>query len=194
MDKDWNSAYAVADTPWDKGSAAPPLAEYLKAHRIEGSVLVPGCGSGHDAQVLLNQGAQVKGIDIAPLAVEKAHALYPALSRHVFEGDFLKTPTTENGSYDWIVEHTCLCAIDPSKRKEYATTTHRLLRRGGRFFAIFFREVSHDREDHPPYPINEAEIETLFGERFELLESYTPKMTYPERPQGAEEVRVYRKL
>ena len=31
MARDWNAAYEVGDTPWDKGYASPPLIEFLKS-------------------------------------------------------------------------------------------------------------------------------------------------------------------
>ena len=58
MARDWNAAYRLGDTPWDKGYAAPPLIEFLKRQSISGCVLVPGCGAGHDVRALVGAGCR----------------------------------------------------------------------------------------------------------------------------------------
>ena len=50
--KDWDKAYQEGETPWDKGYASPAIAEWLQKNSLEGGVLVPGCGLGHDVRLL----------------------------------------------------------------------------------------------------------------------------------------------
>lgn len=188
MPRDWNQAYENNDTPWDKGYAAPPLVEFLERYRIEGEVLVPGCGSGHDVRQLARHGAVVTGLDLAPGALEKARRFPAAGGERYVRGDFLNLEDAHHGVYDWVVEHTCLCAIEPGERASYAASLKRALRPGGGFLAIFFREVPDYSGDGPPHPITGQEIEQLFGRDFESLASFVPQQTYPSRPVGCEEV------
>jgi SAM-dependent methyltransferase len=188
MARDWNKAYEDGDTPWDKGFASPPLVEFLAQHSIAGRVLVPGCGTGHDVRVLAAQGADVVGLDIAPGAIRKADAFEAAASERYQLGDFLNLEVHHHGAYDWVVEHTCLCAILPEQRAAYAAAVERALKPGGHYLAVFFREVSDYSGDGPPHPISREESDALFGNRFELVESFVPQTTYPSRPLGAEEV------
>lgn len=194
MLKDWEQAYAEGDTPWDKGSAAPPLVEYLEVHQIAGRVLVPGCGTGHDARVLAEAGAEVTGIDFAPRALATARKSAGAGAVRWVEGDFLRLDEEEWDAYDWVVEHTCLCAIDPVQREAYVQSVRQALKAGGFYWAVFFRQVSHYDGSGPPHPIDAAEIDTLFAKGFELIQSYTPERTYSCRPKGREEVRLYRRV
>jgi SAM-dependent methyltransferase len=73
---DWDHRYRLGDTPWEKGYAAPPLSEWLEKHGpLNGRVLVPGCGSGHDVRGLAEAGSSnctVVGLDIASAAIEQA--------------------------------------------------------------------------------------------------------------------------
>lgn len=194
MSKDWNTAYADGITPWDKGAAAPPLLDYLAKHSIAGSVLVPGCGTGHDVKVLAAAGAVVTGVDLAPLALKQARAQVPEKGVRFLEADFLALPKNEHGAYDWVIEHTCLCALDPQQRAAYVKSVQTALVPGGLYWAVFFSKVSQYDGVHPPHPITTTEIDELFGEGFELLKSYVPKSTYPCRPMGSEFVRLYRKI
>lgn len=194
MSKNWDEAYAQGETPWDKGAAAPPLVDYLERHDITGRVLVPGCGTGHDALVLAKAGAQVTGMDIAPRALASAReSAREGLVRWV-EGDFLQLDKEECDAYDWIVEHTCLCAIDPDEREAYVESVQQALKPGGFYWAVFFRVVSNYDGSGPPHPITAEEIDRLFMKGFELMDAYTPERTYACRPKGREEVRCYRKV
>ena len=192
MPRDWNSAYETNDTPWDKGYAAPPLEEFFAKHSIEGQVLVPGCGSGHDVRLLAATGLEVTGLDIAPSALRKAES-FPRVGNEKYElGNFLILDEQFHGRFDVVFEHTCLCAIEPAEREAYVSSLKCALRPGGQFLAIFYREISDSKGDGPPHPISASEIDALFAADFEIIESFVPLKTYPSRPVGVEEVRWMR--
>jgi SAM-dependent methyltransferase len=193
MSRDWNSAYENEDTPWDKGEAAPPLREFLSTHSVCGRVLVPGCGLGHDVRLLAEQGAEVIGMDIALGAVRKASTLPKRSTELYVVGDFLNLPSVHYRQFDWLVEHTCLCAIDPAERAAYMQSVALALKPGGSFLAIFYRVVADYTGEGPPHPISEADIEALFGTEFETLESFVPQQSYESRPYGSEQVVWMRK-
>jgi len=192
MPRDWDSAYENDDTPWDKGYAAPPLLEFLDKQSVQGQVLVPGCGTGHDVRVLTQQGAAVTGLDIAPRALRKA-AAFPSVGDEGYAlGDFLELDKKYHGAFDWLVEHTCLCAIEPWQREVYVQSLKLALKPGGHFLAIFFREVSNYTSEGPPHPISSEQIRQLFAGDFEMLDSFVPQLTYPSRPVGCERVYLMR--
>ncbi|MGJ8652410.1 MAG: methyltransferase domain-containing protein [Opitutaceae bacterium] len=190
---DWESAYANDDTPWDKGTAAPPLIEFLSKHVITGEVLVPGCGAGHDVRLIAEVGASVVGMDLAPSAVQKADAIQTVNNEQYAVGDFLNLCTEWQSRFDWVVEHTCLCALDLADREAYVSSVARALKESGHYLAVFYREVSDYDGDGPPHPISVEQIETLFGELFERVDSFVPTQSYPSRPTGSEEVVLFRK-
>jgi SAM-dependent methyltransferase len=188
MARDWNAAYEGGDTPWDKGYASPPLIEFLKLQSISGRVLVPGCGAGHDVRALSAEGAEVVGLDIAPRGINKAETFPVSCGERYELGDFLNLGKQYHQAFDWIVEHTCLCAIDPSEREAYARSVAQALKPDGKYLAIFFREVSDYQGNGPPHPISREQSDILFGNSFELIKSFVPQQTYPSRVICAEEV------
>ena len=188
MARDWNAAYEGGDTPWDKGYASPPLIEFLKLQSISGRVLVPGCGAGHDVRALAAEGIEVVGLDIAPRGINKAETFPVSYGERYELGDFLNLGKQYHQAFDWIVEHTCLCAIDPSEREAYARSVVQALKPDGKYLAIFFREVSDYQGNGPPHPISREQSDILFGNSFELIKSFVPQQTYPSRVIGAEEV------
>lgn len=194
----WESLYRAKDTPWDKGEAAPPLVDYLRRHRIEGRVLVPGCGRGYEVRTLAARGAKVTGIDLAPSGVAAARAFPRAARERYLLQDLFELPPAFRRAYDWVVEHTCFCAIPPTRREDYVESVHRALKRGGRVFAIFYlnpRQYDGEYVDDlkgPPFGVRREQLDRLFSARFELLDEWVPKRAFEGREQR-ELVRVLRR-
>ncbi|HEX9412523.1 MAG TPA: class I SAM-dependent methyltransferase, partial [Ktedonobacterales bacterium] len=74
------------------------LAEF--AARVEGRIADVGCGPGHVAAYLQEQGADVVGLDLSPAIVEQARDLHPAVEFTV--GDMRSLPL-EDSALDGIV-------------------------------------------------------------------------------------------
>ena len=145
---DWNLRYQENDTPWDKGAAHPVLDGKFFGSALAGRVLVPGCGVGHDVRAWAAIGTECVGVDISPIALERATAFAQGPEISYFLGDFLELPVALRGGFDAVFEHTCLCAIDPSRRPDYAQASHLALRPGGRLCGVFYAEPDNDGGGH----------------------------------------------
>lgn len=184
----WDQAYQENFTPWDKGQPSPPLVEWFSRNEVSGSVLVPGCGVGHDVMHLVSLGIDAMGLDIAPTAVERAKATYPEHAERFVVADLFSF----RGQFDAVVEHTCLCALPPEWRERYRDVVAFLLKPGGRLIGVFFINPEMDPgETGPPFGISPDELTALFGSRFDLIESQMPGAAYAGR-EGRELVRVLR--
>ena len=189
----WEERYQEHDTPWEKGQPAPPLRAYLAQTRIEGSVIAPGCGDGHDVRLLAGQGAHVLGVDVAPTAVKRA-AGYPPVNGETYRvADFLKLPGDLRDRFDWVYENTFFCAIHPDERPVYVESVSRALRPGGRLFAVFFPRTGNPPGEGPPYPVDPAGIDALFAGRFALRARWVPAVGFPGRV-GNEEIRLLERI
>jgi len=192
---DWDQCYLQGATPWDKGAPSPPLAAWLAGRRLEGRALVPGCGLGHDLALVAAAGADAIGLDIAPTAVERARAAHPALAEFFRLGDLLQPPETWVGHFDWVFEHTCLCALPPELREAYERAVASLLKPGGRLVGVWFIDPEMDPgESGPPFALPLGELDALFPpERWRVLQDGVPDSAYPGR-QGRERLRVLERL
>jgi methyl halide transferase len=185
---DWERRYQAGDTPWEKGGPAPPLLEWL-AHRgpLQGKILVPGCGSGHDVRAIAaaSQTAQVVGLDIAPSALEQARRLSRAGAETYQLADLFELPAELVGQFDWVFEYTCFCVIDPGQRPEYVRAVMRALRPEGSLLAIFYLNPwdpgEGPEEGGPPFGVSREELDQLFRTHFELVEEHCPSVAYPGR-------------
>ena len=186
----WEGRWRSGETPWDHGRFAPPFAEFVEREGApRGKLLIPGPGSGHDVRYFAQLGAQVVGLDIAPSSLEVARQRNPHPDAEYCLGNILDPEEKWQGRFDWVIEHTCLCALDPDSWPAYARAIPRLLKPGGHYLAIFYRNP-HDTVG-PPHGIDEATIERLFSPHFTLLRSWVPKSSYSSR-SGREELRWYR--
>lgn len=178
----WDERWATRDTPWDLGAAAPPLARAVRSGLVAppARTLVPGCGAGHDARVFAAAGFDVTGLDISPLAVERARALAAGeRSTARFEvADVLALPESLRGA-DLVVEHTCFCAIDPRDRDRWVDAVADALRPGGRLLGLFWLIRT---ESGPPFGATEEEVRARLGRRFRVLHAERPADSAASRP------------
>ena len=194
-DLEWQKRYERNDTPWDKGIASPALTGFLQQNRITGRVLVPGCGRGHDVRELgMHPDASVVGLDLSTTAIAQARKLTAVtmLDREIsfVVGDFFDLPAALRGSFDWLVEHTCFCAIEPQQRFNYVLAAGAALRTHGKIFGIFY--LNPDTENGPPFAVSKEELSALFDPHFSLLEEWVPRESFPGR-ENRELVRIMRK-
>ena len=189
---DWNRRYEEDDTPWDKGESHPALRQMLAHGALTGKILVPGCGTGHDVRELAARGLAVVGLDVAPLALERARA-HTRVADETYElGDLFHLPASMTGAFDGVFEHTCFCAIDPARREDYVNAVASVLRPGGRLLAVFFTNPDNGGEG-PPFGCDPTELGRLFGRHFRLMEEHEEIPTYPER-EGRELLRLYERV
>lgn len=188
MPTNWSERYLRNDTPWEKGRAHPALVEFVAEHPLEGRILVPGCGMGHDVRAVAAPGNQPIGLDITTEAIAGARAFARKETEEFRHGDFLARTGNDAGAFDWVVEHTCFCAIDPEMRASYVEAVEHVLKPGGRLLAIFYLDPDSDDEG-PPFGVSKAELDALFS-RFNLLEERGGLPTYP----GREDLEILRVL
>ena len=179
METDWEGRYQTHDMPWEKGEPSPGLVDFLAAHaRLpRGTVLVPGCGTGHDVRAWAAAGFAVTGSDIAPSAIQLAREKTAAadLSAQFILEDFLADAVTE--TYDWIFEHTLFCAIDPARRDDYVSAVLGRLKADGCYLAVNYLIPD---TDGPPFGTKREELMNRFGPHFDLQSEWVPR-SYPNR-------------
>ena len=187
----WEELYQKGETHWDKGAPSPGLVDFLSAHKgtLHGTVLVPGCGTGHDVRAWAQAELAATGLDLAPtaiqLAIEKTKAA--GLKAEFRLGNFLRD--SPFARFDWIFEHTLFCAISPSNRDSYVQAVRRWLKPTGTYLAVFY--MIADKEG-PPFGTTREEIHRRFGSWFRLVEDWVPR-SYENRT-GLEWMTVWRRV
>lgn len=153
--RDWNAHYQQGLTPWDTETPDPKLVAFVRDHmRTPARVLDVGCGTGTHVLWLAAQGFDVVGIDIAPLAIERARARAAAtrVSGSVrFEiHDFLAAPR-QDGPFDLVCDRGVFHVFDEAAdRARFATHVAACLTSSGYWASLLGSTEGPPREEGPP--------------------------------------------
>ncbi len=191
---DWERRYQEGSTRWDLGQAAPGLRALLASDQAPaaGRAMVLGAGRGHDALLLARHGFLVTAVDFAPSAIRAIaeQATAANLSITLLERDIFDLVPAWAGQFDYVIEHTCFCAIDPNLRPAYAKLAADLLVPGGELLAIFF---THSRGGGPPFGVTPHELQDIFSPYFAVDSLHPVTNSIPTR-QGEEHLGRFRRL
>jgi len=187
----WELDYARGTDGWDLGGPAPALRRLAASNVLApGRMLVLGAGRGHDAREFARHGFQVTAVDFSEYAVGEMRRLAePEAPIEILHQDLFALPDKFSHSFDYVLEHTCYCAIDPRRRAEYAGLVARLVRPGGIYIDLAFPVDA--RAGGPPFAVSLPELISLLGAHgFTLLRQETPSESAPRR-RGLEQLLIF---
>ena len=187
----WEKRYQDRGDRWNLGYPAPPFVSLLDSTDAPqpGKLAVLGCGKGHDAFFFAESGFEVTGFDFAPSAILEATATARAkgISARFLQQDIFALDRDFAHSFDYVLEHTCFCAIDPSLRSQYVEVVKSLLCPGGKLIALFY---THNRPDGPPFGVKVREVLDYFTADFEPILFQKAQNSIPRR-QGNEHIAIF---
>ena len=178
----WESRYQEGTPRWDLGQAAPPLVNYFTQADAPrpGKAIVLGCGRGYDAVFLAQQGFAVVGVDFAPAAIAASTQLAAETGVHAqfIQRDIFDLVPEYAQQFDYVIEHTCFCALAPDLRDRYVSLVYQLLKPQGQYIGLFF---THDRPGGPPFGVQPATIRDLFRPQFDIMALTATPHSVPSR-------------
>ena len=149
----WNDSYASGQLPWDTGEPEPLLVEFVTSGAVTpGPALEIGAGTGTNTIWLAERGFDVLGVDLAPLAIEKAQAKIKgrALPCRFADLDILAAPPP-GGPFQFVFDRGCFHVFDePDERERFAANVAAALAPGGLWLSIIGSTEGPSREVGPP--------------------------------------------
>jgi SAM-dependent methyltransferase len=149
----WNDSYASGVLPWDTGQPESLLVEFVTSDGVApGRALEVGSGTGTNAIWLAERGFDVLGVDVSPLAVEKARAKIEGskLPCGFATLDFLAAPPP-GGPFDFIFDRGCFHVFDESEeRSRFADCVAAALKPDGLWLSLIGSTEGPPREVGPP--------------------------------------------
>ena len=200
MSEFWEEKYASGNMPWDIGEEAPAIKDYFKRKtnsNIKNNIVVLGCGRGYDAFYIAKLGKEVWGFDFSDKAIQ--FCLERKDKEKIKNANFLKLNFFDlvkeekwKGYFDYVIEHTSFCAIDPSKREDYINLISYLLKPGGELVGLFF--IRPIEIGGPPFGIDLGELRKLCDKKFvETTELKKANCLHGEKLNGEEYFAVFKK-
>jgi SAM-dependent methyltransferase len=189
----WEESYRSGRTGWDLGMPTPVFQRLAESGKFPpGKMLVICAGRGYDARMFARLKFQVTAVDFAEDAVKEMKTLVDSnISMEVMQADLFDLPVFMKEEFDYILEYTCFCAIDPQRRADYIHSVSSLLKPGGIYIALAF--PIGGRTGGPPFVVTPDELVEPLSERgFELISREVPEDSVPGR-EGIEELLILKK-
>ena len=183
---DWDVHYQGEFPPWESGLPCSELQRVIAEDKIQpGRMIELGCGSGINAVWLAQQGFDVTGVDITPLAIERARqrAADAGVSLRFEIGDVLNLPA-EKDPFPLFFDRGCYHAVRQIDAAAYVRSLLNVTAPGARGLILTgnAREPSPAGQGPPVVSAEElhAELEPAF--KIVRLREFRFDTTVPGNP------------
>jgi SAM-dependent methyltransferase len=165
----WDDAYAGSEPPaWDIGKPQAAFVRLAERGLLAGQLLDAGCGTGEHTLLAASSGADALGVDVSPLAVERARG--KAAARGIkarFEVADALALADLGLSFDTVIDSGLFHVFDDDSRARYVTSLASVLRPGGRLYLMCFS----DRQPGTmgPRRVSQDELRAAFADGWSIL-------------------------
>lgn len=165
----WEESYRSGNAPWDTGRCSSELMRVVSEYKVQPCRAVElGCGTGTNSVWLAQQGFEVTGIDLVPLAIERAihHAAESQVKVRFLSLDLLDLPDLGK-PFDFLFDRGCYHAVRRENAAGYLKAIDRLLGPGAQGLIL----AGNAKEPHDPGPpvVSEEQLRAEIGSRFEIV-------------------------
>jgi len=192
----WDNRYKTNEFSWDLGKPTPYFVEWSTTikNKSSKSILIPGCGLGHDAIFLSKCGFNVYACDFSDTALKVLSMKNKENNTNVklISMDFFNLSRNYSNFFDFILEYTFYCAINPNKRSLYIENCNNLLKNDGKLIGIMLPIGNDNVSSNPPFKVTLNELKINFSVFFKLLK-LVPNSLSVEKRKGIEYIVQYQK-
>lgn len=192
----WDNRYKTNEFSWDLGKPTPYFVDWSTSIKNKSSknILIPGCGLGHDAIFLSKCGFNVYACDFSDTALKVLSIKNKESNTNVklISMDFFNLPGMYSNFFDFILEYTFYCAINPNKRSLYIENCNNLLNKDGKLIGIMLPIGNSSVSSNPPFKVTLNELKINFSVFFKLLK-LVPNSLSVEKRRGIEYIVQYQK-
>lgn len=158
-------------------------------------VFVPFCGKSNDILWLRDQGYQVIGVELSPLAVEAffvenalsvktvqqdKFTIFETDNIRIYCGDFFDLTPQDLLAVNAVYDRASLVALPPEMRLDYTAKIRQLLPTGTQILLVSFEYFQHEMQG-PPFSVHETEVSQLYGDWCDIKLLYSEDI-YEQEP------------
>ena len=195
----WDEAYRDNNTPWDIGRPQPAILRVAEWGGLVEPVLDSGCGSGEHALLAASMGLEVKGVDVAGEAIERARgkARQRGLSAEFVVGDVLalKDIVRLDTPFRTVIDVGCFHTFSNADRPLYAASLAAVTQPGAILHLLCFSE--HTPGNDGPRRVTQGEITATFSRDWDVEtiepDTFTVSSLWPGPTPSAWLARIVRR-
>jgi thiopurine S-methyltransferase len=195
MDLDfWHQKWKTNNIFFHQNQVHPHLVKYFKTPK--GKVMVPLCGKSLDMIWLLEQGHEVVGIEISPIACEaffqenkipfeKNGTVYHGPNISIWCEDFFNAPDKAWQGCTAVYDRAALIALPMEMRKKYVTHITKQLQQNSSSFnqmLLICMEYPQSMMEGPPFSVLESEVTELYGKSFHIQKLHSDTISLEKLP------------
>jgi len=157
----FRAAYARTP-PWEIGRAQAEIIRRAEAGAFSGDILDAGCGTGENALYLAGRGHNVLGVDIVPVAIERARAKAAERQRTAeFRVHDVLALEALGRRFETILDCGVFHTFSDDNRSRYVASLGTALHTGGRLVLMCFSE--EETREGGPRRVTRHEIRAAFA-------------------------------
>jgi len=189
----WENIYLGDDAGWDLGESTPVFDKISDALPL-GKVCIIGCGRGYDAVMFAKKGFEVTAIDFAPSAISALQSLASGagVMINIVENDIFLLISQFNCEFDYVIEQTCFCAINPSRREEYEQLVKTIIKPNGKLIGLWFPLDKPMVDGGPPWGTTISEVKSIFYDGWKIENEEFPELSVSPR-KNREKLIIFRR-
>ena len=195
----WDEAYRDNNAPWDIGRPQPAILRVAEWGGLVEPVLDSGCGSGEHALLAASMGLEVKGVDVAGEAIERARgkARQRGLSAEFVVGDVLalKDIVRLDTPFRTVIDVGCFHTFSNADRPLYAASLAAVTQPGAILHLLCFSE--HTPGNDGPRRVTQGEITGTFSRDWDVEtiepDTFTVSSLWPGPTPSAWLARIVRR-
>ena len=195
----WDEAYRDNNTPWDIGRPQPAILRVAEWGGLVEPVLDSGCGLGEHALLAASMGLEVKGVDVAGEAIERARgkARQRGLSAEFVVGDVLalKDIVRLDTPFRTVIDVGCFHTFSNADRPLYAASLAAVTQPGAILHLLCFSE--HTPGNDGPRRVTQGEITATFSRDWDVEtiepDTFTVSSLWPGPTPSAWLARIVRR-
>jgi 2-polyprenyl-3-methyl-5-hydroxy-6-metoxy-1,4-benzoquinol methylase len=164
----WNKRYIEGDIPWDTGLPSSELQRVIGEENITPCPAIDlGCGTGSNSIWLAQQGFDVTGVDLSPVAIERARkrAEKAGVRARFLAADVLDSAALA-GPYRFFFDRGCYHIVREVDLDGFLRTLQNIIHPGG--MGLVLTGNAREPRTGPPV-VSEEQIRAELGRIFSIV-------------------------
>jgi len=129
------------------------------------------------------KGFEVTAVDFASSATTALETISKEenVNVQIRQSDIFCLTPEYDGVFDYVIELTCFCAVNPERRQEYERLVYKILKPGGKLIGLWFPLDKTISDGGPPWGITIDEVKSIFKNGWIIEREEFPEISIQQR-------------